>query len=542
VTREAAETLTSKTLTAATIIGSSTIGGASVINTSGAIQSGSVTVQGEARIHGNGTVSNKLKLTDKDSVNSLALKAPDTLPGSTVWTLPSSDGGSGFVLNTDGSGNLGWTAGMPPVGAAGGDLTGSFPSAQLAASGVTAGTYTKLLVDSKGRALMGETLVATDLPPLPATLVSIGAVAILNGGTGASTANGGFNALSPMTASGDLIYGGTSGAATRLAGNTTAVKRFLSSTGSGSVANAPQWNTIASSDLPAHNASLITSGQLAVSQGGTGLGTTPSNGQVLIGNGAGYSLSTLSAGTGITVTNGSGAITVAATADASTKVSLSGDTMTGSLTLPSDGLAVGTNQLAIVSGRVGVGVSSPGRMLDVESTDAYQLRVGNTQANQNYDLGRDASSGALSFYGNQTGSTGYRFGGIDGTRLVIDSAGNVGIGTSAPTAKLQVAGQIVSSQTVVASGSTADFAAGNVQVLQSVGSSSITLNNMQDGGAYTLIVSDSTSRTYTFTNCTNAHWLYANGPTTLNTRTIYTIIKTTESSATHCYISWITGL
>ena len=127
-------------------------------------------------------------------------------------------------------------------------------------------------------------------------------------------------------------------------------------------------------------------------------------------------------------------------------------------------------------------------------------------------------------------------------RLVVDMNGNVGVGTTAPGAKLQVAGQIVSTQTVVASGATADFANGNVQVLQSVGASAITLNNMQDGGAYTLIVSDATSRTYTFSTCTNAHWLYANGPTTANTRTMYTIIKTTEAAATHCYISWITGL
>ncbi|MBM4252532.1 MAG: hypothetical protein FJ146_11225 [Deltaproteobacteria bacterium] len=542
VTRDAAETLTGKTLTTAVINGSSTISGVTVIDTTGTVTSGALTVLGEARVHGDGTSANKLTFTDKGSVNSISLKAPDTLTASAVFTLPSADGGSGYVLNTDGSGNLGWTAGMPPVGAAIGDLTGSFPAPQLAASGVIAGTYTKVAVDAKGRAIFGDTLVASDLPPIPGTLVSVGAVAVAHGGTGASTANEGFNALSPMAANGDLIYGGTSGAATRLAGNTTTVKRFLSSTGSGAAANAPQWNTLASSDLPAHNASLITSGQLAISQGGTGLGTTPANGQVLIGNGAGYSLTTLTPGTGINVTNSSGTVTIAATADASTKVSLSGDTMTGPLTIPSNGLTVGNNQLALASGRVGVGVTLPARALDIESSDGYQVRIGNTQASQNYDVGRDASAGALSFYGNQTGSTGYSFGGVDGTRMVIDAAGNIGVGTSTPTAKLQVAGQIVSSQTVVASGATADFAAGNVQVLQSVGGTAITLNNMQDGGAYTLIVSDPTSRTYTFTNCTNPHWLYTNGPTTVNTRTIYTIIKTTESSATHCYISWITGL
>jgi hypothetical protein len=51
-------------------------------------------------------------------------------------------------------------------------------------------------------------------------------------------------------------------------------------------------------------------GIVPVINGGTGLGTIPTNGQLLIGNGTGYSLNTLAAGTGITVTNGLGTITV----------------------------------------------------------------------------------------------------------------------------------------------------------------------------------------------------------------------------------------
>lgn len=47
-----------------------------------------------------------------------------------------------------------------------------------------------------------------------------------------------------------------------------------------------------------------------VINGGTGLGVIPTNGQLLIGNGTGYALHTLTASTGITVTNGAGTITV----------------------------------------------------------------------------------------------------------------------------------------------------------------------------------------------------------------------------------------
>ena len=55
-------------------------------------------------------------------------------------------------------------------------------------------------------------------------------------------------------------------------------------------------------------------GTLPVANGGTGLSTTPANGQLNIGNGSGFTRATLTAGTGITITNASGAITIASTA------------------------------------------------------------------------------------------------------------------------------------------------------------------------------------------------------------------------------------
>ena len=52
---------------------------------------------------------------------------------------------------------------------------------------------------------------------------------------------------------------------------------------------------------------------LPVTSGGTGLSTIPTNGQLLIGNGTGYTLNTLGTGAGISVTNGIGTISVANT-------------------------------------------------------------------------------------------------------------------------------------------------------------------------------------------------------------------------------------
>ena len=54
-------------------------------------------------------------------------------------------------------------------------------------------------------------------------------------------------------------------------------------------------------------------GIIPVASGGTGLSTIPTNGQLLIGNGTGYTLNTLGVGAGISVTNGIGTITLANT-------------------------------------------------------------------------------------------------------------------------------------------------------------------------------------------------------------------------------------
>lgn len=172
-----------------------------------------------------------------------------------------------------------------------------------------------------------------------------------NGATGCSTATGTSGATIPLLNgtntwsgaqsfnSGDLILkGATSGTITvnaaAVAGSNTltlpAGTTDFSATGGSSqvvkqtsaggaltvaqLACADLSNSAASCSTDATNASNISSGTLAVGRGGTGQ-TSYTDGQLLIGNTTGNTLAkaTLTQGSGISITNGSGTITIAAT-------------------------------------------------------------------------------------------------------------------------------------------------------------------------------------------------------------------------------------
>ena len=68
---------------------------------------------------------------------------------------------------------------------------------------------------------------------------------------------------------------------------------------------------------------------IGVAYGGTGLTAAPTNGQLAIGNGTGYTLATLTAGSNITITEASGSITIDSTAGNGTVTSVDIATGTG---------------------------------------------------------------------------------------------------------------------------------------------------------------------------------------------------------------------
>jgi hypothetical protein len=217
----------------------------------------------------------------------------------------------------------------------------------------------------------------------------------------------------------------------------------------------------------------------------------------------------------------------------------------------------GTDRLFVTnSGNVGIGTTSPRSALDINGDTLSLENNSSLSFNKYWSSGwkyktngwgghiQYPSTGGMKIYVSGQNSSGPDAAvASDIAAISVSPTGNVGIGTTSPSAKLHVSGgQVVASSYDVASNAIVDFNNGNVQTLSAPGGSAITLNNMVDGGAYTLIVTDTTSRTYTFTNCTNSHFTPANAATTSGKHTIYTILKISIAAATHCYISWISNL
>lgn len=79
----------------------------------------------------------------------------------------------------------------------------------------------------------------------------------------------------------------------------------------------PDGSSTPTTALTISSAQVVTlANALPVGSGGLGITTTPTNGQIPIGNGTNYTAATLTAGTGISITNAAGSVTVASTASA----------------------------------------------------------------------------------------------------------------------------------------------------------------------------------------------------------------------------------
>lgn len=123
------------------------------------------------------------------------------------------------------------------------------------------------------------------------SLVS-GTASIAQGGTGQGSAVAAFNALSPLTTLGDTLSNdGTNDI--RVAGNTTATRKFLRQTGTGSVSAAPAWDTLLAADVPTLNQS--TTGSAASFTGALAGDVTGTQGATVVGKIQGVAITTAEA-------------------------------------------------------------------------------------------------------------------------------------------------------------------------------------------------------------------------------------------------------
>lgn len=125
-------------------------------------------------------------------------------------------------------------------------------------------------------------------------------------------------------------------------------------------------------------------------------------------------------------------------------------------------------------------------------------------------------------------------------RMAITSSGDVGIGTSLPSSKLEIAGGSLTTAYSEISSLTVDFATANV-ITTTAAAGTLYLDSMRDGTSYTLIVQNSGN--YTLSGPGVSSWRCApgcGGGVVSNTsgHMIITILK----AGTTAYVSYITDL
>jgi hypothetical protein len=135
-----------------------------------------------------------------------------------------------------------------------------------------------------------------------------------------------------------------------------------------------------------------------------------------------------------------------------------------------------------VNGTPLTSVTSAGRLLlnsSGPSATTYALRIGGAAGEAfSYSLGRNSDNGLFHFYGAQTGSNGYVFGGINGERARIDSSGRLLVGTSA--ARTNFWNGSINSAALQIEGT--DYAGASLSLID---------NNTADGDAGALIIAKS---------------------------------------------------
>ena len=211
----------------------------------------------------------------------------------------------------------------------------------ITAAGATLGTATALTTSFN----LVSTVAAGTGVSLPAPTLAGWAVTIRNGGantlniypnSATATINGGA-AGTPIT----LATGATVTIEASTAGASSAwfSRSSFGTGGTGTVTSVSSSSTTGltlTTTNPTTTPAIAMAGTLNVGFGGTGVTTTPTNGQLLIGNGTNYTVATLGSGTGISTTTGAGTLTInntGVTSIAGTAGNITASAATGAVTL-----------------------------------------------------------------------------------------------------------------------------------------------------------------------------------------------------------------
>lgn len=221
------------------------------------------------------------------------------------------------TLNQNTTGTAANVTGVVAIANGGTGQTTRQDAMDALAGAVTAGQYLR----GNGTDVVMSAIQVADVPTLNQNTTGTasnvtGTVAIANGGTGATTAGAARTNLGATTVGSNLFTLTNPSAVTfpRFnADNTVSAltdTAFRTAIGAGTVTGVTASSPLSSSGGATPNLSL---GTVPVANGGTGV-TTVSSGQLLIGTSSGgFAASTLTAGTGIAITNGSGTISIATT-------------------------------------------------------------------------------------------------------------------------------------------------------------------------------------------------------------------------------------
>ena len=349
---------------------------------------------------------------------------------------------------------------------------------------------------------------------------SAGTITATLSGTATQVSNSLTLATSGTGLSGSATFNGSSAQTFTVSSNATSAN-----TGSTIVARDASGNFSAGTITAtlSGNATNV-SGVVAVANGGTGLSSTPANGALDIGNGSGFTRTTLTAGSGVSISNGAGAITISATGSGGTVTSvatagtvngitLTGGTITSSGTITLGGTLSGVSLTSQVTGTLpiangGTGTTSTTFVnLTTNVTGTLPVANGGTGATTLTGVlkgnGTSAfTAGTVSLTSEVAGTLPVGNGGTGATSLTANNF-LLGNGTSAITASslLQVSGSYIRpvayADTVVAAGNTGTALTltctqGNVFTATLTGNATITLSSP--------IATGSTSITLILTN------------------------------------------